>query len=217
MSSLSGGPAEKAASTYEALWGVRAMLEILHGNAECIRIEEPRVDGAEFWIERNAGREYWQVKRQLLSQTTWTFTVLAREGVLAFFLEQLRAGNRCVFASITDAPELRTLAERSCDAAKVPRHEEAFEEFMAKFLVETKWRMQFDELCRHWRNIGEVETFSFLCGIEVRSSDDYTLAQSLSYTLRVMFDAPGLTTLDCLRTFYQDSVHQVLTAETIRA
>ena len=30
MSSLSGGPAEKAGATYEALWGVRAVVELLH-------------------------------------------------------------------------------------------------------------------------------------------------------------------------------------------
>ena len=31
-----------------------------------------------------------------------------------------------------------------------------------------------------------------------------------------MFDASGMTTLDCLRSFYQDSVHQILTGEMIR-
>lgn len=218
MSSLPGGPAEKAGATYEALWGVRAMLEILHGNAERIRIEEPRVDGAEFWIERNAGREYWQVKRQLLKQATWSLTALAGEGVLDFFIVQLRAGHRCVFASITDAPELRTLAERARDAANAAQNREnVVEEFISSFLVEKKWQEQFGELRRHWGNTGEGEAFDLLRGIEVRSSDDYTLSQDLSYALQVMFDAPGMTTLDCLRMFYQDSVHQILTAETIRA
>lgn len=217
MSSLSGGAAEKAGVTYEALWGVRAMLEILNGNAERIRIEEPRVDGAEFWIERNADREFWQVKRQLLSQATWTLNALSGEGVLAFFLEQRRAEHRCVFASITDAPELRTLAERARDASNAAEtREDGFEEFMIKFLVEKKWQKQFNDLRQHWGNVDEAETFSLLCGIEVRSSDDYTLAQDLSYTLGAMFDAPGMTTLDCLRTYYQDSVHQVLTDVTIR-
>ena len=137
MSSLSGGPAEKAGGNYETLWGVRAMLEILQGKAERIRIEEPRVDGAEFWIERDSSREYWQVKRQLISQATWTLNALASAGVLAFFIEQRRAGHRCVFASITDAPELRTLAERARDAATAAQEgEDGFAEFMAKFLVE---------------------------------------------------------------------------------
>lgn len=217
MSSLSGGPAEKAGGNYETLWGVRAMLEILQGKAERIRIEEPRVDGAEFWIERDSSREYWQVKRQLISQATWTLNALAGPGVLAFFIEQRRAGHRCVFASITDAPELRTLAERARDAATAAQEgEDGFAEFMAKFLVEKEWREQFTKLRRHWDDAPEAETFNLLCGIEVRSSDDYTLSQDLSHTLRVMFDAPGRASLDCLRTLYQDNVHQILTAATIR-
>ena len=209
MSSLSGGPAEKAGATYESLWGVRAMLDLLHESAERIRVEEPRVDGAEFWIERAAGREHWQVKRQRLSQKVWSLNALDGEGVLAFFVGQLRAGHRCVFSSITDAPELRTLAERARDA-------QGFEEFTEKFLTEKKWRAQFDELRCCWKNVGEAEAFEFLRGVEVRSSDDYTLAQSLCHALGAMFDAPARTALDCLRTLYQDSVHQVLTAQSIR-
>lgn len=216
MSSLPGGPAEKAGMTYEALWGVSAMLEILHGNADRIRIEEPRIDGAEFWIERDAEREYWQVKRQLISQANWTLKALANEGVLAFLLEQLRAGHRCVFASITDAPELRTLTERACDAANATQNsEDSVREFTKKFLVEQKWRTQFEELRRHWDNADEAETFDLLYRIGVRSADNFTLSQNLASTLSVMFDAPGMATLDCFRTLYQDSVHQVLTLDTI--
>jgi hypothetical protein len=209
MSSLSGGPAEKAGETYEALWGVHAMLELFHQSAERIRVEEPRMDGEEFWIERAAGREHWQVKRQILSQKVWSLTALDSEGVLSFFLDQLRAGHRCIFASISDAPELRILAERARDA-------QGFEEFTAKFLAEKKWRAQFDELRRCWKNVGEADAFELLRGVRVRSSDEHTLAQDLCHVLRVMFDGPARTTLDCLRTLYQDSVHQVLTSELIR-
>lgn len=77
-------------------------------------------------------------------------------------------------------------------------------------------RAQFDELRRCWGNVGDADAFEFLRGVEVRSSDDYTLAQSLCHALGAMFDAPARTALDCLRTLYQDSVHQVLTAESIR-
>jgi hypothetical protein len=132
MSGLSGGPAEKAGAVYETLWGVYAMLDLLRKDAERIRVEEPRVNGAEFWIERAAGREYWQVKRQILSQKVWSLGVLAAEGVLSFFLGQLRAGHRCVFASITDAPELRTLVERSRDA-------QGFDEFLIASPSQQHW------------------------------------------------------------------------------
>jgi hypothetical protein len=208
MSSLPGGPAGKAGMTYEVLWGVHAMLELFHESAQRIRVEEPRVDGAEFWIERSAVREHWQVKRQVLNQKVWSLNALNEAGVLPFFLEQFRAGHHCLFASITDAPELRTLAERARDAQGV-------EEFAAKFLAEKKWRAQFDELRRYWES-SEADTFEFLRAVGVRSSDEHTLAQDLCHVLGVMFDGPARTTLDCLRTLYQDSVHQVLTSQSIR-
>lgn len=214
MSSLPGGPADKAGATYEELWGVRGMLELLHNDAEQMCVEEVRIDGAEFWIERQGSREYWQVKRQILSQAAWTLTALAGKQVLAFFLDQRRAGNRCVFASISDAPELRILAERSRDAVLAAEPENAFDVF-EKLLLEKKWREHFEELRRIWNDADKVETFELLRGIEVRSSDDCTLLQDLAYAFDVMFDAPGVTTVDCLRTFYQDSVHHRLTARRI--
>lgn len=48
MSTLPGGPADKAGLIHEALWGVYAMLKVLCGEADSICIEEPGVDGAEF-------------------------------------------------------------------------------------------------------------------------------------------------------------------------
>jgi len=192
------------------------MLEILQGNAARMRIEEPRVDGAEFWIERHAGREYWQVKRQLLSQASWTLRALTREGVLAAFHEQLRAGHRCVFASITDGPELRNLAERALDATRAAsNHQAGFEEFRTTFLAEKKWQVEFAELRRQWGNASEEDAFCWLSKVEVRSADDYTLSQNLSHMLETRFSGAGMTTLACLRTLYQDSVHQVLTAESL--
>ncbi len=91
MSSIPGGPAGKAGNKYEALWGVKAMLALLLGEAERMRVKEPRVDGAEFYIEFSDCREYWQAKRQLVGQKTRSLRALSTQGVLAFFLEQARA------------------------------------------------------------------------------------------------------------------------------
>ncbi len=208
MSSLSGGPAAKSGSTYESYWGVRAMIELLHKRADSLRIEEPRVDGAEFWIESNGEREYWQVKRQLLSQQNWTLSELGRGGVLSGFLELLRAGHRCIFASITDAPELRVLAERAVDAQN-------FEEFSGNFLVEQKWRKEFDRLREQWSEVSEIEVFEFLRKVEVQTSGERLLEENLCLLMELRFNAAPKTTLSCLRALYQDSVHQVLTAESI--
>ncbi|MGC3988749.1 MAG: hypothetical protein QM796_03485 [Chthoniobacteraceae bacterium] len=136
--------------------------------------------------------------------------------MLTAFLEYLRTGYFCVFASITDAPGLRILAERARDAANsATNHQAGFEDFMTKFLIEKKWRTEFDELRREWSGASEADVFSWLSKVEVRSADDYTLSQDLCHKLDTRYSGSGMTTLACLRTFYQDSVHQVLTAEII--
>ena len=186
------------------------MLGLLHGNAERMRIEEPRVDErSSTWRGRtgNIGRQSVSV----WSQKTWSLATLASEGVLRFFLEQARRGNCCVFASITDAPELRTLAERARDS-----HAGGLAEFQDAFLAEKTWRGAFAELRRSWDNCSEAEAFECLKRVEVRVADDVTLTQSLCDVLGVLFNAPGATTLDCLRALYDDSVHQVLNADSVR-
>ena len=81
--------------------------------------------------------------------------------------------------------------------------------------MERKWRTAFDELRRHWGDATESDVFDWLSEVEVRGADDYTLSQDLCHSLDARFSGPGMATLACLRTFYQDSVHQVLTAESI--
>jgi len=51
MSTLPGGPADKAGLKHEALWGVIGMISVLAGEAAAIRIEEPGTDGAEFFSQ----------------------------------------------------------------------------------------------------------------------------------------------------------------------
>src|ERR1035438_3872265 len=142
MSTLPGGPADKAGLIHEALWGVSAMLDVLRGQSDAICIEEPGVDGAEFFLQQGKTREYWQAKRQVLSQANWSLKSLKSNGVLAFFREQARGGNRCVFVSISDAPELRVLAENASDA-------KTWEVFHDKFLAAKERRGDFNELCKH--------------------------------------------------------------------
>jgi hypothetical protein len=207
MSTLPGGPADKAGLVHEALWGVHGMLEVLRGSADAIRIEEPRVDGAEFHLQRAAVREQWQAKRQVLGQKTWSLQLLKAEGVLDFFLGRLRAGEACVFASITDAPELAALANDARDAKD-------WEEFRDKFLSKQR-REHFKDLCRHWGNLPETEAFSLLQNIHVEGGRECTLESLLLCVLQASFTGPPQTALAVLHRFYERSVHQTLTAETI--
>src|SRR5262245_4390407 len=105
-SSLKGGPADKGGTNYEILWGLHAMLEVMQERAESITIEEPGVDGAEFHLVHHGKKEQWQTKRQITSQENWSLQKLETIGVLDFFRRCAAAGERAVFASISDAPEL---------------------------------------------------------------------------------------------------------------
>lgn len=216
MSSLPGGPASKISNTYEALWGVRAFLEILQGHASAVCVEEIKTDGAEFYIERKGKREYWQVKRQLLSQENWSIQKLKSERILPFFYERSKHGHTCIFASMTDAPGLRELADRACSAIKsTPSIEAALDSFRSNFISAKKWKEEFDEIRTLLDLKEDIDVFLFLRAVKVRLADDTTLSQSLRNTLTVMFDAPGANTLSSLRAFYEDSVHRTLTAEAI--
>jgi hypothetical protein len=209
MSSLPGGPADKAGLSHEALWGVVAMLKVLHGQATEIRIEPPSIDAAEFYVQTKPGREYWQAKRQLLSQQTWTLTALNREKVLGFFLDRSRAGDICVFVSITDAPEFRTLADDARAANDLG-------EFESKFLSKER-RINFNELCRFWNDSTPSEAFDYLRRIRVEGGQEATVEGLLVCLLDVSFEGSPQAALDCLQQLYLNSVHQTLNAQAIES
>ena len=136
LSTHTGGAADKAGIVHESLWGVRGFRFVLEGEAESIRIEEPGEDGAEFSLLRGGFKEYWQAKRQITGQRNWSVTSL--KDVLTYFLNKHREGDRCVFASVVDAPELRMLEENAKAA-------ESLDEFKSQFL-NVERRKHFVEL-----------------------------------------------------------------------
>ena len=208
MSTLPGGAADKAGLVHEALWGVYAMLKVLCGEADSICIEEPGVDGAEFHLQLGKTREQWQAKRQVLSQENWSLQLLKSKGVLTFFLDQARQGNSCVFASISEAPELRVLSENAL-------HAENWEIFHEKFLAAKERRNDFNELRKHWNDIPEQEAFECLRRIRVEGARECTLESLLSCVLQATFTGPPRTALSVLHHFYLTSVHQTLKADGI--
>src|ERR1035438_8312017 len=208
MSTLPGGAADKAGLVHEALWGVYAMLQVLRGEADTICIEEPGVDGAEFFLQRGSAREYWQAKRQVLNQENWSLQLLKSAGVLDFFLERLQAGESCVFASISDAPELRVLAENA-SAAK------DWDVFRNAFLGGGK-RDDFDRLRNRWNKIPEPDVFDYLRRIRVEGARECTLESLLSWVLKATFTGPPQIALAVLQRLYETSVHQTLSASAIR-
>jgi hypothetical protein len=81
---LRGGASDKAGNRYERRWIVLALLDVLAGDAEYIRIEYPgdAGHGAEFLLMRDGVREWHQAKRQR-AQGPWTIASLGSAGVLA--------------------------------------------------------------------------------------------------------------------------------------
>lgn len=205
LSTHPGGAADKAGLVHEALWGVRAFVSVLNGEASAIRIESPGDGGAEFYLVRGGVREHWQAKRQVTGQVSWSLQRL--EAVLKFFYEKTRAGERCVFASVSDAPELRTLSQNARAAA-------SFAEFCQHFLCKGR-NDQFAQLRRLLGSPGENDVFRFLRAVTVESSAEVTLESLVGCTLAATFHGPWQTTMAVLRDLYLHSAHETMTAADI--
>jgi hypothetical protein len=208
MSTLSGGPADKAGNFHEALWGVVGMVSVLGEQADAIRIEEPGTDGAEFYLDKAGNHEHWQAKRQMLNQKTWSLQLLKNEGILDFFRKRADAGESCVFASISDAPELRGLAENAREA-------QDWNEFQKKFLATDRWREHFNELKKHLGYRARADVFEFLRKARIEGGRESTLEALLLPVFKASFMGAPQTVLAILRDLYAASVHRKLTAEDI--
>lgn len=209
LSTHSGGAADKAGFLHESLWGVRCMVDVINGEAVAIRIETPGDDGAEFYLQRGRIREHWQAKRQVTGQGTWSFAKL--EDVLVFFFQKFRVGEPCVFASVSDAPELRMLTENAQAAKKAG---EDVAQFKAHYL-DKKRTAQFEELRNLVGAVSEEETLDFLCAIAVHGGREITLEREFGFRLGVMFQGPWQNTMAALRDLYLRSTHETLTAADI--
>ncbi len=201
-----GGIADKAGFAYESLWGIFCMLEILNGTVESIHIEKIGEDGAEFCIQRGDKNEYWQTKRQITGQQVWSLKSLKE--VLLYFLQKFRDGECCVFASVSDAPDLRMLTEN----AKSVRDSNKGLPHLKEYFLNKNLTAKFVKLQQLMGDITEEETFGFLCSITVHGGREITLESFFSHDLSVMFQSPWQTTMDVLRGLYLDGADRVFTA-----
>lgn len=209
-SSLPGGPADKGGTNYEILWGLRGMLDVIQDRADSIRIEPPGVDGAEFYLVRKGTKEHWQTKRQVTSQDNWSLQRLDSEGILDFFHSCAAMGECAIFASISNAPELRILSTHA-------RSAKDFAEFKAEFLTKPRLK-EFTILRKHLHDISEEEVFDFLLKVQVRCADEGTLEeQFLHPLLTALFSGPAISTQANLSFIYLNNVHQTLTRAQILA
>ncbi|WP_395745004.1 hypothetical protein [Prosthecobacter sp.] len=209
LSTHTGGAADKAGMIHESLWGVHCLLEVLKGEAESICIEEPGEDGEEFYLVRKGKKEHWQAKRQVTGQATWTINKLG--DVLKYFFAKFRLGETSVFASVTDAPELRMLTENA-RAAQVSGG--GLDQFKKHF-VEKKRAEQFAEIKKLVGASSEEEAFGFLCSVTLHGGREITMEVLISNILTALFQPPWQATIAVLNNLYVSKVHETLTATDI--
>ena len=200
---LSGGPSEKFGNRYEVWWTVSQLLRIIDGQAESIRIEEPMVDKTEFIVTANSRREPHQAKR---SNTTgkWSLTTLGNEKnkVLQAIFAQLfgNPGSQFVFASGSDAPELRELTERARDAKNL-------EEFDTVFVNAASQRDALEKLKSFWNHTDTVTAYEILQRIEVRTIDEKGIKETIKANLSALFLNNPEEICDALYGFVVDTIH----------
>lgn len=204
-----GGAAAKYGDRYEGRWAAQCLLDVVSGEAHRIRFEPPgpEGEGVEFWMERGARREYWQVKRQLAGRAGWTPHDLT--AVLQAFWPHLQTGGDCVFAStqsIADIPDLVDRARRSQDPAEFAEH----------FLTSEKLRNAFQFLMNAW-DASPEDTYEALRHISIHTADEEHLVRLLRSNAELRLIGDPMTAVDVLTAFALDSVHIELSVEEVLA
>ena len=209
---LPGGPADKLGNRYETWWTVSQLVRMLGGGSESIRIEDPGVDKAEFFLSARGVCEWHQAKRSCTAGQ-WTLATLASADIeLLQAIGTLLDGNdaRFVFVSATDARELAELSERARQAATP-------EEFETVFLKSKKHKGKFLQLQNTWKNCDLVTAYDRLQRIYVRTADETVIKDlSRSGIAALYLGDPDDLTAE-LRTIAEDSVHMTLTREDLIA
>jgi hypothetical protein len=206
---LRGGASEKAGNRYERQWTVLALLDVLAGDAEYIRIEVPGDEGrgAEFLLMRDGIREWHQVKRQR-AEGPWTIASLSSAGVLAPWWPKLQAGDRCVFVSGTSAQQLYELSERATQA-------ESWTEFDEEFLGEGGHRGHFEALSGVWGIPPGEPVFRALRLVSVYVIDEKQLKERVRDRAAVLVDGDSAAVVRSLSEVVDNSVHHRVTAPEV--
>jgi NACHT domain len=206
---LPGGPSDKAGNSYERRWTVFALLNLLGGEAQTLRIEVPGDDGvgSEFRLMVDGVAVWHQAKRQRAGGP-WTVNALVTEGVLPPWQSNLGRGERCVFVASTGA-ELRELADRA-------RSAQSWDEFATEFLAARDQRARFERLQRAWKHLPEEVVYAALQRVTVHSIGETELADWINDRLRALVTgAEPVTVASVLAQLVDDSVHHELSAADV--
>ena len=197
---LPGGPANKLGNRYESWWTIRQLVRIIDKEADSIRIEDPNFDKAEFVVAVGDCRELHQAKRSH-PEGKWNLSDL--RSILQAMFEQLSANEntRFVFASGSDAPELKVLTERAIDSKNQKEFESVFVDAQTQ-----------KEALEKLKGIWETDTataYKLLHRIEVSTIDERELEDKVRELLQARFlSSPEVC--DALRSFAEDSIHKCI-------
>ena len=184
-------------------------VRMLRGETESIRIEDPGVEKAEFVVWLGSHRELHQAKRSHPSGK-WSLAVLggADVGLLHAVGQHLVGNNdRFVFASSSDAAELRDLCDAASDA-------ESIEEFERAFLEAEGRERGFKRLLDCWA-CDRTTAVDRLRRIDVQTIDEAGLKEKLLWGVEVLFLTDPQQVLVELRAIVRDSVHRTLTRKEL--
>lgn len=196
---LPGGPAEKHGHHYEDVWTIWQFVRMLYGHVEAIRIEDPVLSKTEFWVRAGAHRELHQARRHH-PNGKWSIHGLGKSLVRAIGDHLREKDIRFVFASGSDAPQLRALCEAATDA-------ESEGEFRTTFL-ESKGRKKDFRTLRRWWGCDVPTAIDFLRRIEVRSIDQRELTDKVRSAMPALFLANVDTVVMLLHQIVDESVHR---------
>lgn len=178
---LAGGVSAKIGQKYEDWWTVSQMLEVLVGQADSIRIEDPGFEKSEFTVHAGDRTQLHQVK---ISNPAgkWTLATLggAKYDILGKVLDYLGNQDRkFYFVSESQAPELHNLSECARAAASFSEFEELF---LSKDLDD-----QFRRLCEFVPTLKEEDVFDRLKRVVVHTIDKYLLKRHVHVFLSSLF------------------------------
>jgi hypothetical protein len=205
---LAGGAADKLGNGYERRFTVLAMIEILMGRADSLRVEVPGDAGvgAEFRL-RAGTRVMWTQSKRQRSIGSWTLSALLKENFLQQWLPKLRAGDTCIFSSTTSADELRQLCAGALDALDVA-------EFEREFLGSGRKR-RFETLKAAWGAIGSEEAWRLLRQVKVDTIDDDRLDQQIETSLYVLVVGNKKAARRVLLQYADEILHKEVGADDI--
>ena len=205
---LPGGPADKFGNRYESWWTVYQLVRIIRGDADSIRIEDPTVEKAEFVITAGGHRELHQTKLRHPSGK-WSLDSLGCKNLLRTIFEQLSAINNTqfVFASSSEAPELKELTKRAKEAKDL-------KEFESFFVSADTHKKSLRKLREFWK-AETAKIYEILQRIEVRTMDEQGIRDQVRESLQARFLTKPDDVCDALRSIVADSIHKPIDREQL--